>query len=223
MAKTRVELKAIATRLGNIPSSYNGTNEDLEIGCQLVAAMKNWPELMKADTLNLTSADGDTVYPLAADTDKVEQMRITNPTSYARVLPQISKTRLRQIIPDKTLPGVSPPSRWYYSEPTISTANVQTQNVSFDYRPDRSYTVTYSYKSNAPAFDGDDDYPFFDGNYHHILTYFAVWKYAERSADPSLNPIYWRGEWESGIRELINSYSERTTMLMPIPGPDEVF
>lgn len=220
MAKTRAEIKAIATRIGNIPTTYTGLDEDTGIACQIIASKRDWPELYKVGTLSLTGSDGDITYSLASDVDKIEQMRITVPSTYSRVIDEVDRRSIRRTIPNKLIPGTTTPSRWYYSEPTIGSNNVETKQVSFDYRPNMAYTMTYSYKANPPDMDSDDDYPFFDGNYHHILAYYDVWKYAERSADPALNPIYWRGEWENGVEELLASYASKSTLLMPVPGPD---
>lgn len=221
MSKTRAEIKAIAIRNGNIPTSYIGIDEDTNIGCQLIASLRDWSELNRVGTpLSLTAADGDITYSLDANVDKITQVWISSPASYARVLEEIDHRSFRRLIPDKTIPGPSTPNRWYYSESSIGTDNVETKQISFNSRPDRAYAVTYSYKSDAPEMDDDTDYPFFDGNYHHILANYDVWKYAERSADPALNPIYWRGEWENGVKELLANYASKSTLLLPVPGPD---
>ena len=223
MAKTRSELKTMCVRYGHIPDDSifrGGIDEDLAIACNIVAGKKDWPQLYKTNTISLTASDGDIDYSLATDVDEIEQMRITSPSSYARVIPPISKERLREVIPDKTIPGTAVPSMWYFSEPTISSVNVETKNVSFNYRPDQAYTITYSYKKFAPALDADGKYPFFDETYHHILAYYALWKYAERSADAAVNPIYWRNEWLSALAEMQADEQSQLKYPLEIPYDD---
>lgn len=220
MAKTRLELRAMCIRYAKIPddaTALAGLEEDLSIAVQIVATKRDWPQLYTTSTVGLTASDGDTVYALASNTDEIEQMRITSPSSYARVIPQISKEELRKIIPDKTVPGLASPSHWYFSEPTLSSTNVETKNVSFDYRPDRNYTITYSYKIFPPTLSASTSYPFFDPTYHHICCYYAIWKYAERTADPAVNPAYWRGEWENALDKLLEDEQGQSKFLLPIP------
>lgn len=227
MALTRLQQYNKVIRLLKVQtsdsSSTGGIVDDLNEAVQIIAAKRIWPELIKTGTIALTGSDGDTTYSLASDVDQVEQIRISSPTSYARVLPQETKERHFMIIPDKTLAGTSTPRYWYFAEPTIAANNVATKTVSFSYRPDQSYTITYSYKRYAPEMDADDDYPFFDGMYHDAPVYYACWKYAERVADPTKNPIYWRGEWEAALERMLADERGRSKYLTPIPGPDEVF
>lgn len=225
MAKTREELKNMCIRLAKSSgaTSNAGIEEDLNVACNIVASIRDWNELYKINTLALTGSDGDISYSLSSDVDEVEQMKITSPTNYAQVLGRVEKTRIRQLIPDKTIAGRSVPSRWYYVEPSIGSDNVETKKVTFDYRPDQAYTITYSYKANVPEMSESSDYPFFDGNYHHILVNYAMWKLAERLADPSLSPNYYAGEWDISLNFMKEHYQSQSKFLLPIPGPDEVY
>lgn len=221
MSMTRAEIKSMAIRLGKIPATnataLAGVDIDSGIACNIIAGLKEWPELFRLGTFALTSSDtATTQYPLASDVDKVQQLRITSPTNYTKIIYQIALTDLRAMISDKTLAGRTTPSYWAYSEPTISSNNTETKKVEFDYLPDQAYTITYSYKGNPPVLDEDGDYPFFDGNFHHIVALYDLWKYAERVTDAANSPIYWRGEWENGLKELLDAYYEKTTMLLPI-------
>lgn len=218
--KTRLELKTLCVRYAKIPDDAvvrAGLEEDLNIALHIVAAKRNWPQLYKTGTLSLTGSDGDITYSLASDVDEIEQMRITSPSSYAKVLTLISKEKLREITPDKTVPGRAVPSKWYISEPTLSSTNVETKNISFDYRPDQAYTITYSYKMFPPTMNADGAYPFFDPTYHHILSYYALWKYAERTSDPAVDPIYWRGEWDKALEDMETDEQSQTKYPLEIP------
>lgn len=224
MAKTRSELKTMIIRslkINNDSVAIAGLDVDLDVACGIIAPKKKWPELMRRASISLTAADGDTVYPLDSTCDNVEQMVITSPGSYGKELKFRDKRMVRAAIPDKTIPGTSTPSVWYFSEPTVSTANVATKNVSFDARPDQAYTIQYSYKAYAPSLDSDDKYPFFDGKYHHGLYYYGCWKVSERLTDPAVNPIYWRGEWENFLEGLEQEEQGDTTDPLQIPAEGE--
>lgn len=222
---TRLQLRNIAIRRAKIPTNnqvvLDAIDDDLDQACQIIAGKRFWPQLVKTNTLSLTASDGDISYALQSDVDEVEQFRITSPTSYSAVLQPVDKLFIRQVIPNKTLPGRTVPSKWYFVEPTISSTNVETKNITFDYLPDQAYTVTYSYKSFAPALSGDGSYPFFDSVYHMHLVNYAIWKYAERTPDASLNPVYWRGEWEFGVQTIEDDEQGQSKFLLPIPGPNE--
>ena len=133
--KTRLELKNMVIRgckVGNDSTALAGIDMDLEIANAIVANKRAWPQLIKTGTLSLTSNDGDISYPLESNVDEVNQLLITAPSSYARMIYPVQKELLREEIPDKTVPGRAVPSRWYFSEPTLSALNVETKNVSFD-------------------------------------------------------------------------------------------
>lgn len=217
---TRSQIRNMAISRGKFTNSTNLTddfNSDIQEGIDAIAGMADFNELMATDTLTLALADGDTTYSLNTNCDKVEQMRITSPTSYAMVIPEIDKKFIRTLKPVKSILGTASPSNWYYSEPTISNAGVETKKVSFDVMPDQAYTVTYSYKGYPPTLDSDADYPFFNPRYHRILVNYVVWKYSERNPDATRNPVYYKNEWEQGLAELLANGVEQSTMELPVP------
>ena len=221
--KTRSQLKAICVRKtkDNSATAQSGFDEDLVIGEQIISAILKSKgfQLIKTSTISLT--DGTETYDLDSDVDEVEQVLITSPTDDEKVLERIDKEDLRSFNPVTTNDSESTPSYWYFSEPTIGTDNTETKRISFYPIPDSSYTVTYSYKSTVTGMDADDDYPFFDGKYHHILADFAIWQYSEREADPTMNPNYWENKWEKGQALVIETYYDQGKYLEPIKGPDQ--
>lgn len=223
MQKTLAQITSDVVRLARIDvndSTSNGaiiTDANDAIG--IIASKRNWDELYKSSTVNLALADGDTIYPLSSDVDKVDQVRITTPITYARPLIYVPRRMLLDLIPDKSNNGTSTPSSWYYADPSISSSNVETKNISFDIMPDQAYTVKYTYRRYPPSLVNTTDYPFFDQNYHQIIVTYCVWKYAERSPDVALNPQEWESKWNDGLRELLASYDSKVTLNNPIPGP----
>lgn len=224
MALNRDYLKNFVIRkakiLNNDAASLSDVIDDMNFSLNIIAPKKDWPQLVKSNTLTTTANDGDISYPLQSDVDRVEQMLITSPQSYSREIKFMERELQRRQIPNKLIPGRTTPSRWYFNEPTLDTNNVATKNVSFNFRPDQAYTITYSYYSFAPTMDSTIAYPFFDPMYHLYPAYFAIWKYAERIKQPSLDPIYWRGEWENGLKTIEEDEQGDTKHLLPIPGPD---
>lgn len=217
MALTQLQLVNLAARRLKVDSdntARTGILDDLNIGQQVLASLMGWKELMKSATLSLT--DGTETYSLASDVQYVEQMRITSPTDLEAVLTEVDKEIFRVSNPVTSNDSETTPKYWYFTEPSIGSDNVATKQVSFYPIPEQSYTVTYSYKADCPALDGDNDYPFFDGNFHHILADYACWKYCEREPDPTLNPAYFKNEWEEGKRLLLENYRGWSKYQMPI-------
>lgn len=196
---------------------------DANDGCSIIAGMRRWPELMKSNTLSLLLADGDKDYNLQSDVDKVEIMAITVPTNYAITLPYVERKNILNIVVQKPIGGTAQPTAWYYDTPTISSDNVSTKTISFNVMPDQAYTVKYFYKALPPQITAGSNFPFFNANYHWIIDFYCLWKYAERNPDPTLDPAYFRGEWEEGMRQLmanVQDYDVVTSMV--IPGPARV-
>ena len=208
--KTYTELQNIClrrTKTEGEADALAGFQEDLNIGQSIIASLRLWSELYTSSTLSLTN--GVETYSLASDVDVVEQLRITSPTDQEKELKYISKEEFRRINPVTSNDSTAVPTYWYWSEPSIGTDYTPTKQVSFYPIPDGGYTVEYSYKKTVPQMSNVTDYPFFDGKYHHILTYYAIWKYAEREADQSLNPTYWKNEWETALGNLIETDSQQ--------------
>lgn len=193
---------------------------DANDACGIIASLKNWDELFKSANLTLLLADGDTVYSLASDVDKIETVTISTPTNYAVALQFALRKNILNIILQKTIGGTSQPNYWYFAPPTVSSDNVATKNISFNSMPDQSYTVTYNYYSTPPQITTGTNYPFFPSNYHYIVELYCEWKYCERNPDPTLNPDYFRGEWENGVKELTGNYASKLTENVPISGPN---
>lgn len=221
--KTRLELKNICIRKtkDNSPEAKNGFDDDLATGEQIIASILKSKgfQLYKTETLSLTS--GTETYDLASDVDEIEQLLITSPTADEKELVRVDKEEFRKTNPVTSNDSTSTPSYWYFSEPTIGSDNTETKRVSFYPIPDGAYTVTYSYKSTITGMDADGDYPFFAGRYHHILADYAIWQYAEREADPTMNPNYWENKWEKGLALLTETFYDQTKHLEPINGPDQ--
>lgn len=217
MALTQSQLVDLAARRLKVDTdnvAKTGILADLNIAQQILASLLSWKELMKTGTLSL--ADGTETYSLASDVQFVEQMRITSPTDLESVLTEVDKEIFRQSNPVTSNDGETTPKYWYFTEPSIGSTNLATKQVSFFPIPEQSYTVTYSYKADCPELDSNTDVPFFDGNFHHILADYACWKYAEREPDPTLNPTYWKNEWEEGKRLLMENYRGWSKYQMPI-------
>jgi len=205
------------------PSDTNSTSlimSDANDAIGIVASLRYWPELMKSGTISLVLADGDKDYPLNSDVDKIDWMGITVPTNNAIQLTYISRKNLANIILQKTIGGTAQPVRWYFDNPTVSSDNVATRNVSFNVMPDKAYTVKYFYKALPPQIVASTNYPFFNANFHYIIDFYCLWKYSERNPDPSLNPAYFRGEWENGVKELLANDNADVVENVPIPGPN---
>ena len=146
-------------------------------------------------------------------------MRITSPDSYAKMLGHINNFEYWEASPTKANQGTATPTSWYFTQPTINANGAAQFNISFDQMPDQSYTVTYSYKRITPTLATSTDVPFFSPSHHHILIDYALWKYAEREADPSLNPEYFRVSWENGLTSLLEKGFVPSREMTPIPGP----
>ncbi len=196
--------------------------EDSNDAIGIVASKRNWDELYKTITLSLASSDGDKNYPLDLTVDKVELVRITLPVDYAREIFYVPRREVLSVLGAKTNNGKATPNRWYYSEPSISSSNVETKLMSFDNMPDLAYTVAYTFRKLPPLLVNPTDYPFFDANYHHIIGAYDIWQYAERNPDSAMNPDYWKGQWEEGLDELLAAYDSKVTINSPIPGPRSI-
>lgn len=224
MQYNRGQLNSYIVNIGKIPSvdtvSLAMINDNLNMAIGIIAAKRFWPQLRQLNTVITTATDGDISYSLQSNVYEVEQMRITSPQSYSKELLYVPVEILRRMLPNKLIPGRTVPSRWTYYEPTIDTNNVETKQVSFDYRPDQAYTITYSYQAFPPLMTNDNQYPFFDSQYHIYPAYYALWKYAERVKQPSLNPQYFQMLWDEGIATIEQDFQSQTKQIPPIPGPD---
>ena len=109
---------------------------------------------------------------------------------------------------------------WYFTEPTIESDGTRTLKISFWPIPDTSYTVTYSYKKTT-SLTSASVYPFFDTAYHHILSDYAIWQYAVREPDPTLDPNYFKNEWLEGLAMLKRKMMTDSKHQITIPGPDQ--
>lgn len=195
-----------------------GFQSDINTAINIIASKRDWPELWREATLSLLAVDGDKNYPLQSDVNKVYQLRITSPDSYIRPLSFWRNFEYWEYMPTKANLGTSSPTAWYFAKPnTLSTGATQYQ-VSFDQKPDQSYTATYSYKVKTPPLVASTDVPFFDENYHHILIDYAIWMYAEREADPSLSANYYAVKWQNGMTELLMAHVQPQREQTPIPG-----
>ena len=222
MAKTYSQLKNICIRKtkDNSPDAVSGFEEDLNIAQQIIASLRDWPELYQTPgTLSLV--DGTEKYSLASDVDEIEQMRITSPTDYEKELPEESKEAHRAVHPVTSNDSKAVPSYWYFDEPSISSTNVETKQVGFYPIPEQAYTVTYSYKRTIPEMSANGSYPFFNSKYHDILADYAIWQYYEREPDEAGNPLYWQNKWEQGKQRMLETYYSQSKHLKPIPGPDQ--
>jgi len=186
----------------------------------IVAAQMSFEELWRSASISLALADGDKLYSLAADVDKIETVGISAPTNFAKQLINVPRKNILNITLQKTIGGTSTPTYWYLAMPTIdSVTNTETKNISFDLMPDQAYTILYTYKAYAPLLAAPTSFPFFDPNYHYIIEYYCLWRYAERNPDPTLSPDYFRGEWENGVKELVSNYKMKTIDAVPIGTP----
>lgn len=201
-------------------TSVTNVLADVNDAISIVASRRNWPELYKTGTLSLLLADGDKNYGLATDVDKVEVMAITSPTSYAIRMTQVDRKAILNIVVQKSIGGTSQPTMWYYQPESIDTNNLATKQVSFNVMPDKSYTVQYWYRALPPLISTGTNYPFFNQNFHYIVENYCLWKYAERNPDPTLNPDYFRGEWENGLKELLGTNISDSMQPIPIAGPN---
>lgn len=192
---------------------------NLNEGIKIIASKRDWPELFREATLSLTAADGDISYALSSDVKKVYQMRIISPDSYIKGLDFWKNFYYWEYEPTKANKGTSTPGAWYFTAPTTNTNGSSTFNVSFDEKPQQSYTVKYSYKVKTPTISSLSSVPFFDEDYHSILIDYALWKYAEREADPSLNPTYFFESWQNGLEQLLEARVQPQREMTPIPGP----
>ncbi len=196
-----------------------GFQADVNDGIRIVSSLRDWLELHRENTLSLTSADGDISYALNANVDKVYQLRITSPVTYAKSLEHLNNFQYWDYWATKANQGLACPTAWYFTAPTIASTGAATYNVSFDQKPEQSYTVTYSYKTRAPTLTNDTDVPFFTPTFHHILVDYCLWKYAEREADPSLDPNYYRVSWENGLTDLLSDGALPQRQMTAIRGP----
>lgn len=212
--KNLQDLCARRTKTDTDSVARAGFQTDLNIAQQIIASLMTWKELEKSATLSLTA--GTETYSLATDVNLIEQMRITSPTDREIVLVRADKETLRIAHPVTSNDGTTTPYYWYFTEPSVGSDSSVTKRVSFYPIPEQAYTVTYTYKADATDMDADAEYPFFDGNFHHILAEYACWKYAEREPDPTLNPNYFKNEWEEGKRLLIENYRGWSKYQMPI-------
>lgn len=223
MSKTLVGLQNFVIRRARIDigdtTSIGAIIEDLNDAIDIIASEKNWDELYSTKNLFLTKTDGDIVYALDATVDKVDQVRITSPVTYARPITYIQRRELLDVLGAKTNNGKTTPSLWYFAEPTLSTSNVETKNISFNTQPDQAYTVSYTFRSLPPQLIDAVDYPFFNANYHYILGDYAIWRYAERNPDTFMNPDSFERKWTIGLSELLKAYDTKVTVNAPIPGP----
>jgi hypothetical protein len=222
--KTFLQIKNDVIRLGKISindtTSINSILTDANDAISTIASQRAWDELYKKGNLTLVLADGDKDYALASDVDKLERVRITLPVDYARVIEYCPRKEVIDRIGAKTNNGTGTPTQWYFDFPTISATNLETKNMSFDVMPDQDYTIEYAYRAYSPLIVNDADYPFFDRNYHQIVVWYCLWKYAERNPDPTLDPVYYRGEWENGARELMANYQSKVLEQVTIKGPN---
>lgn len=193
---------------------------DANDACSIIASKKNFEELLKNSTLSLALADGDKTYSLASDVDRVETMNISSPVTYAKTLQYTPRKNILNIILQKTIGGTAAPDYWYVDLPTLDSNFTETKNVSFNCMPDQAYTIKYYYYAYPPVLIASGNYPFFDHNYHQIVELYCEWKYCERNPDPTLNPDYFRGEWENGVKELLGNYESKLTENVPIAGPN---
>lgn len=193
---------------------------DANDACGIIASKKNWDELFKTANINLALADGDTVYPLASDADKIESVTVSSPTDYSTVLQYTPRKNALNIILQKSITGTAIPSYWYFAPSTIDANNIATKNISFNSMPDQAYTVTYNYYSTPPAILVPANYPFFPANYHYIIDSYCEWMYSVRNPDPTLNPDYFESQWLKGLNMLLGSYPSKLTEQVPIPGPN---
>lgn len=212
------------TKTESDTSARDTFKSDLNIALGVVASQRNWPQLVKTANLSLatsTTAPDGSSYGLNTDVDTVEQMRVTSPNQYEKVLYFLTRKELRKLDPVITNSGTGTPQYWYFAEPTQDTNGGEIKQVNFWPLPDQSYTVTYTYKKDAPTLVSDDDLPFFDKKFHHILIDYAIWKYAERDPDPTLNPLYYKNEWETGLANLDRFYISQVQDMDQIHGPDQ--
>ena len=193
---------------------------DVNDACSIVASKRNWTELYQTGTIPLALADGDTNYPLASNVERVETMAITSPTNNAIQLTNVSRLNILNMVVGKPIGGTGQPTAWYYQPESVSPDNVATKNVSFNVMPDKSYTIEYWYRAFPPLITIGSNFPWFNGNFHWIIDNYCLWKYSERNPDPTLNPDYFRGEWDSGLAQLLESVSDDLMMSLPIAGPN---
>lgn len=201
-------------------TSVNLIMSDANDAISIVAAQRDWPQLYKSSTIALTASDGAISYNLAADVDRIEIMGISSPTNYAITLTEVPRRNMLNVIMQKTIGGTAQPTTWYFDTPTLSTDGLETKRVSFNVMPDKAYTITYWYRAYPPTITSSTNYPFFNQNFHHIIENYCLWKYAERNPDPTLDPAWFRGEWENGVRELLANYLSDSMQQLPIPGPN---
>ena len=201
-------------------TSINLILSDANDAIGIIAAQRNWDELYASGTVSLTAADGDTLYSLASNVDKIETMGISFPVNYGKSLTYVMRKNLLNLTLQKTINGKTTPQAWYFGIPSISSDNVETKRISFDVMPEQNYTILYTYRSYPPQLATNSNFPFFDPNYHYIIDYYCEWKYCERNPDPSLDPAYFRGEWENGVSELLGRYDSKVIDNPPIAGPN---
>lgn len=201
-------------------TSVNLILSDVNDACSIVASKRNWPELFKTGTAALALADGDKNYLLNTDVDKVEVMAISVPANNGIRLTQVDRKAILNIVVQKSIGGTAQPTMWYYQPESIDTNNLATKQISFNVMPDKAYTVEYWYRALPPLITVGTNYPFFNQNYHFIVENYALWKYAERNPDPTLNPDYFRGEWEQGLQNLLGDNVDDVMQPIPIAGPN---
>lgn len=210
------------TKTEGDPDALAGFKEDINMAIQEIAALRNWQELEKKDTLSLTSGTdtyaSNTTTDANDDYDIIKQITITSPTGNESVVEYIDKEKLRAIDPVASNSGTGTPIYWYYGEPTIISGN-ETRNLVFWPVPDQAYTVRISYKRVPSDMTNPTDRPFFDKKFHHILVDYAVYRYCLREPDSTLNPQVFEAAWENGKRRLLSSVHSQAP-LKPIPGPD---
>lgn len=222
MALTLTDLVSICTtttKTSGDTTAATAFARDINLGIRKVAGKRRWNELVTSQTIALAAADGDKTYPLDQTVDKVEEMRITTPATYARVLTFMRKVDYYKITQSKSLIGTTTPIRWYFMEPAVQANGKLLKQISFDRMPEQAYTVKYTYY-RFPVDITAAQYPFFNENFHEILADYALWRYAEREADESLNPNYYRQRWADGLEELLDSDVVDQDEITPIPGPD---
>lgn len=224
MSKNLGQISSYVMRKARIDSSDTisvaAITEDANDAIGIIASLKNWDELYKTLTLSLLKSDGDKNYPLDASVDKVELVRITLPVTYAKEITYIPRREILSILGAKSNNGTATPNQWYYSEPTLSSSNVETKNMSFDQMPDQAYTVAYTFRRYAPQLVNTTDYPFFDVNFHYLIGYYCIWQYAERNPDETMNPDSWERKWNKGLNTFMSAYNSKVTVNSPIPGPN---
>lgn len=174
----------------------------------------NWRWLRSEFTLSTSSGDDDYLY-----SDCTDSIASATVSRFRRWYPHEFKIYL-------TSAGVGT-ERWLHYQPWDAfkrTYKIATQNngspsvVSIDPRnhirlgakPDGIYTVTGDYQKSAQVLAADADVPEMPEDYHNLIVYYAMWKYAANVAAPEV--------WQAAKEEARTMFNDLVRDQAPEPG-----